>query len=109
MSVILESQPGDELIVIEAFHASPEGEKFSWETSHHFRVGERVRYLSFLHDQYYKDHPGLGWMVRFETADGKQYAATQTYFVTEECWQGLKKFFARRLLREPKYPKAPKQ
>ena len=107
MSVILESQAGDELIVIEAFNACPEGEAFSWEHSRPFRVGERVRYLGFLQDQYYKDHPGLGWVVRFETADGKPYAATQTYFVTEECWQGLKKFFARRLLREPKPRKTP--
>jgi len=102
MSVILESQSGDELVVIEAFHASPEGEGFAWETSRHFRVGERVRYLGFLQDQYYRDHLGLGWVVRFEAADAKTYLATQTYFVTEECWQGVKKFFARRLLREPK-------
>ena len=42
-----------------------------------------------------------GWMVVFETADGKRYAATQTYFVTTECWKTIKQFFARRLLREP--------
>ena len=108
MSVILESQPGDELIVIEAFHAAAEGERFSWENSRHFRIGERVRYLGFLQDQHYKDHPGLGWMVRFQAADSKPYLAAQTYFVTEECWRGLKKFFARRLLREPKSRKAPR-
>jgi hypothetical protein len=102
MSVIIDSQPGDEVIVIEEFHASPEGESFSWETSRRFRVGERVRYAGFLQDQYYKDHPGLGWTVRFEASDGKRYAATQTYFVTEDCWHGLKRFFARRLLRDPK-------
>lgn len=106
MSVILESQPGDELINIEEFNGSPEGTPFSWETSRRFRIGERVRYVSFFQDQHYKDHPGLGWMVIFEAADGKRYAATQTYFVTEECWRGLKKFFAKRLLREPKRPKA---
>jgi hypothetical protein len=108
MSVIVDSLAGDELIVLEAFHACPEGEAFSWENSHHFRVGERVRYLGFLQNQHYKDHPGLGWTVRFQLADGKKYVATQTYFVTEECWQGLKKFFARRLLREPKSRKTPK-
>jgi hypothetical protein len=67
-----------------------------------------VRFLGFVQDQYYKDHPGLGWTIRFEAADRKRYAATQTYFVTEECWQGLKKFFARRLLHEPKRRKTPK-
>jgi hypothetical protein len=108
MSVILESQAGDELITIEAFHASPEGEPFSWENSRRFRVGERVRYLGFVQDQYYKDHPGLGWTIRFEAADGKPFAAAQTYFVTEECWQGLKRFFARRLFHEPKSRKTTK-
>lgn len=107
MSVILESQAGDELIILEEFHASPEGMPFSWETSRRFTIGERVRYVSFFQDQHFKDHPGLGWMVLFEGADGKRYAATQTYFVTEECWQGLKRFFAKRLLRDPKRRRAP--
>jgi hypothetical protein len=108
MSVIQESQAGDELIAIQEFHASPDGEPFSWETSHRFRVGERVRYLGFRQDQHYKDHPGLGWTVRFEAADGRCYAATATYFVTEECWQGLKQFFAQRRPRAPKRRNAPK-
>jgi hypothetical protein len=108
MSVILESQAGVPLIIIEEFHASPHGEPFAWETSRRFRVGERVRYVSFFQDPHDKDLPGLGWMVVFDAADGKRYAATQTYFVTEECWQGLKKFFARRLLREPKPRTTPK-
>ncbi len=102
MSVIQESQAGDEIIIIQEFNASPEGLPFSWETSHKFPVGERVRYVRFAQDQHYKDHPGLGWNVVFEAADGKRYVATQTYFVTEECWQGLKTFFAKRLMREPK-------
>jgi hypothetical protein len=105
MSVIVDSQAGDNLIIIQAFHASPDGEPFAWETSRHFRVGERVRYVGFFQDQYYRDHPGLGWTIRFEAEGGKQYTATQTYFVDEECWQGLKRFFARRLLREPKTPR----
>ena|SRR5437764_678523 len=106
MSVILESQAGDELIIIEDFHGSPQGETFSWDTSHRFRVGERVRYVSFFQDEPFKDHPGLGWMIVFDAADGKRYAATQTYFVTEDCWERLKKFFARRMLREPKRRKS---
>ena len=104
----LESQAGNELIIIAPFCASPDGECFSSETWYEFRIGERVRYLGYFQHQHYKDLPGLGWMVRFEAANNKQYAATQTYFVTEDCWQGLKKFFVRRLLREPKSRKAPK-
>ena len=107
MSVIQESQAGNELIILERFHGSPYGEPFSWETSRQFRIGERVRYVSFFQDPHDKDVPGLGWMVIFDAADGKRYAATQTYFVTDNCWRGLKKFFARRLLREPKRHPSP--
>jgi hypothetical protein len=101
MSVIQEAQAGDELVTIEEFNASPHGESFSWETSRRFRIGERVRYVSFFQDQHFMNHPGLGWMVVFSAADGKRYAAMQTYFVTADCWEGLKRFFAKRLLRDP--------
>jgi hypothetical protein len=94
MSVILEAQIGDNLVNIVEFHASPEGKPFSWKTSRKFAVGERVRYEDFYADQHYKNHPGLGWMVIVKAEDGKRYAATQTHFVTEECWQGLKAHFA---------------
>jgi hypothetical protein len=107
MNVILESQSGDALICIQEFLATPEGVPFSSKKSHTFRIGERVRYVSFRQNEHLKDSPA-GWQAIFEAADGKRYAATQTYFVTEECWQGLKKFFARRLLREPKPRTTPK-
>src|SRR5438132_8676634 len=106
MSVIIESQAGDELVCIEQFSATAQGVPFSWDTCHTFRVGERIRYVSSYRDEHFKDHP-VGWMVVFDAEDGGRYAATQTYFVTEECWQGLKKFFARRLLREPRRRKNP--
>jgi len=105
MSVIIESQPGDELICIAEFSGPPQGATASWETDRTFRIGERIRYVSSYRDEHFKDHP-VGWMVVFDAADGKRYAATQTYFVTEECWERLKKFFARRLLREPKHRKS---
>ena len=105
MSVIGESQPGDDLMVLQEFNASPHGELFSWKTSRKFRVGESVRYVSFAQDQHDKDVPGLGWKVLFEAADGRRYAATQANFVTEECWRGLKRFFAKRLMQEPKRKK----
>ncbi len=101
MNVILESQRGDELICTQEFSACPEGMRFSSERSHTFFIGERVRYHSFRQNQDLKDSPA-GWMVLFDANDGKRYAATQTYFVTEECWNGLKKLFAKQLLRESK-------
>ena len=107
MSVINESQLGDELVCIMEFSGPPEGARPSLETERTFRIGERIRYVSYRQDQNLKDNP-VCWMVIFDAADGKRYAATQTYFVTEECWQRLKKFFAKRLLREPKRRKAPR-
>jgi hypothetical protein len=106
MSVINDSQAGDELICLEEFTGPPIGVRPGPETSRTFRVGERVRYVSFYRDQNLHDNP-VCWMVIFDAANGKRYAATQTYFVTEDCWQGLKKFFAKRLLREPKKQRSP--
>lgn len=106
MSVILESQHGDELICIERFSAPLEGKRACREAWRTFRIGERVRYQGFFQSDNRNDKP-VSWMVRFDAADGQRYAATQTYFVTTECWEGLKRFFARRLLKDPKHRKAP--
>lgn len=99
MSVILECQPGDEFVCIQEFHASPDGESFSWDTCRKFRVGDRLRFVTFRQQASLQNHSS-DWQVIFTAADGQKYAATQTYFVTEEAWQGIKKHFARRLLRE---------
>lgn len=108
MSVIMESQPGDPFVCIGEFHACPEGERFSLDASRKFRIGERLRYVSFRQSPNLKDH-AAGWLVVFEAADGKRYAATQTYFVTEETWERIKKYFARRLLREPQKRRPPQK
>ena len=94
MSVINESQAGDELVCLEEFSAPPQGSWHSPATDHTFRVGERVRYVSFYRHQNLANNP-VCWMVVFDADDGKRYAATQTYFVTADCWQGLKEHFAR--------------
>jgi hypothetical protein len=99
MSAILEAQVGDEIVCIAEFSASPEGEGFTWESSRTFHIGERVRYAGFYQDDHFKDHPS-GWMVLFDVSDGKRYQGTQTYFVTVDCWRNLKRFFARRLLKD---------
>jgi hypothetical protein len=107
MSVIFESQPGDELICIISFFVPPKGAVPSWETAREFRVGERVRYTGFRHERGPEyDHP-TDWMVDFDAADGQRYSATHTYFATIECWEGLKKYFARQLLKEPRRPRRP--
>ena len=101
MSPILEARVGDEIVCIGEFSASPHGEGFSWATSRTFRIGERMRYAGYFRDDHFKDHPA-GWMVLFDAADGKRYSATQTYFATLDCCAGLKRFFARRLLKDPR-------
>ncbi len=88
MSVIIESQPGDKLVCIASFSAAPKGEPFVWETSRTFKIGERVRYLSHYREERDKDYPA-GWLVVVKAADGKEYAATQTYFVTRAVWRNL--------------------
>jgi hypothetical protein len=92
LNVSLEYLPGEEVICIQAFHASPDGEGFSWQASREFHVGERLRFLGSRQNPHLKDRPN-GWLVIIETADSKRYAATQTYFVTEECWRGIEQFF----------------
>ena len=106
MSVILECLPGDEFVCLAEFHGSPDGEPFSWDTSRKFRVGERLRFVAARQHHNLKGQPG-GWQVVFDAADGKRYAATQLYFVTQEAWQGIKRYFARQLLKEPKRSSSP--
>ncbi len=95
MSVIIESEKGDQLVCIEEFEGPPQDVRPSPQTNRTFNIGERVRYLGFYRHLNLADNP-VCWMVIFEAADGKRYAATQTYFVTEDCWQNLSQHFARK-------------
>jgi len=98
MNVITESEVGDGIVIIQEFHASPYKQPFSWKTCRRFQVGESVRFSGYYQDQHFKNHPGLGWTIIFEVADGKRYAATQTYFVTQECWKRLGRYYSKVLL-----------
>jgi len=103
MSAILETQPGEELVCIEQFSVLPRGSARQVRARRNFRIGERVRYLGYYHDENLKDNPA-GWMVIFEAENPKnanQYAATQTYFMTIDQWVALKRYFAKTLMREP--------
>ena len=101
MSPILEAQVGDEIVCIGEFSASPHGEGFSWATSRTFRIGERIRYAGYFRDDHFKDHPA-GWMVLFDAADGKRYSADPDLLCDAGLLRGLKRFFARRLLKDPR-------
>ncbi|MFO0966506.1 MAG: hypothetical protein U0793_13100 [Gemmataceae bacterium] len=88
MSVILESCPGDTVVCIQAFNASPKGQPFSWETSRLFRVGEKALYRGAEENPNFRNRPN-GWMVVFEAADGREYQASHLYLTTEEAWQKI--------------------
>src|SRR5260370_42464057 len=101
MSVILECQSGDEFVCIQEFHASPEGEGFSWDTSRHFQVGDRLLYRGCRQEPHYKNRSN-GWPALLEASDSKIYTAPQPDFVTSECERAVKKNFATRLQVEPR-------
>jgi hypothetical protein len=68
-----------------------------------FNVGERVRYITFFYTPTPVDNP-IGYMAVFEPldkADKYRYAATQDYFVTPDCWEGLREYFASTSATEP--------
>jgi hypothetical protein len=102
MSAILETQPGGELVCIMPFSVIPNDAR-PGTNRRSFRIGERVRYVGYYQDKNLADNPA-GWMVLFELDEPKgsrRFAATQTYFVTTESWEALKKYFAKGLMREP--------
>jgi hypothetical protein len=102
MNVITESEIGDRILIIQEFNASPYKEPFSWKTCRQFNVGESVRFSGYYQEQHFKGHPGLGWMIIFEASDGKRYGAKHTFFVTKECWTGLRRYFSKALLSKPR-------
>jgi hypothetical protein len=102
MSVITETEPGGEIICILSFSARPRDSNNGPMpgTRREFQVGERLRYISSFLKETPEDNP-TGHMVVFEPCDGRdrnRYAATQDYFVTLECWEGLRKHFASTLV-----------
>jgi hypothetical protein len=101
MSAITETEPGCEMVCIVDFSARP-------RDSHNrslpgprrdFRVGEHVRLVAAFFKDIPADNP-TGYMAIFEPLnieDHCQYAATQDYFVSLDCWDGLERFFRSRV------------
>jgi hypothetical protein len=61
-------------------------------------MGERVRFVTSFFKNTPADNP-TGEMAVFESLDRRdqsRYAATQKYFVTLDCWEGLRRHFGRR-------------
>jgi hypothetical protein len=86
------------MVCILAFSARPRGPDHQALSGprREFHVGERVRYLASFFKNTPEDNP-TGYMADFEPldrGDGHRYAASQNYFVTLDCWQGLREHFA---------------
>jgi len=94
----METEPGGEMICILGFSARPRGlddQPIPGERRS-FYVGERVRYVTFFYKKTPEDNP-TGYMAVFEPLDPddkNRYAASENYFVTLDCWEGLRKHFA---------------
>jgi hypothetical protein len=99
MSAITETEPGGDMVCILGFSARPRGldDQLIPGPRRRFSVGERVRYLTFFYTPTPEDNP-VGFMAVFQAldeADKNRYAATQDYFVTMDCWEGLRQHFAK--------------
>ena len=93
MSVLLESQPGETIVCIQEFHASPDGEPFSWETSQTFSAGAKLTLLRGARNPKFPNHPNE-WMVVFQNVDG-------IYFVTADAWHRIGQIFGSNETVEP--------
>jgi hypothetical protein len=101
MGVISETEPGGEMVCMIGFAARPRSVDNApvSEKRRKFSVGERVRYITSYYKGTPEDNP-TGHMVVFQPLDPEdtnRYAATQDYFVTLDCWDGLEHYFTSRL------------
>jgi hypothetical protein len=100
MSAITETELGGEMVCIVEFSARPRDSENRPLTGprREFRVGEHVRFVG----SFFKDSPAdnpTGHMAVFEPLDeGGQgpFVATQSYFVSLDCWAGLERYFRAR-------------
>ncbi len=101
MSAVTETERGGELVCILEFSARPRdaGRNPIPGERRVFHVGERVRLLDSFDRRTPEDNP-IGPMAVFEPweADGNLYEATASYFLTTDCWEGLRDYFAQSLL-----------
>jgi hypothetical protein len=97
MSATSETEPGGEMVCIVAFSARPRDSenRLAPGPRREFRVGEHVRLVS----SFFKDSPAdnpTGSMAVFEPIgeEGRgPFVATETYFVSLDCWAGLEDYF----------------
>lgn len=93
--VISEARTNDKIYCIQSFESVPLGVPFSFNhgLERTFDIGEEVEYTGYRADKEFADKPGLGWLLTFLANDDIEYAAHPQYFVTEETWKSLGRFF----------------
>jgi hypothetical protein len=98
MSAITETEPGGEMVCIIDFEARPRDDNGRpiAEQRRSFSTGEHVRYLGHIFVDAPDDNPG-GYLAILQPLDPQnqhRYGATESYFVTLDCWEGLRRYFA---------------
>ena len=102
MSAISETEPGGEMVCIVEFEARPRDEENRPipGARRRFCTGEHVRYVRQFFVSTPEDNP-IGHMAIFEPLDPKdktRYGAAQDCFASLERWEGLKSYFANKLV-----------
>src|SRR5262245_8756520 len=96
MSVIIESQLGDPIVIISDFVACKLGVEFDWAKAREFKVGDVVFFVDYYKDtEQRQDY--ISWVIVFRDESGKLYAAIQNYFVPMDTWKGISEYFQRKV------------
>ena len=98
MGAISEAEPCGEMVCIVGFEARPRDDNNQPVAGKRrsFSTGEHVRYLRQFFVNTPEDNP-IGHMAIFEPLDPNdknRYGTTQDYFVSLECWENLRSYFA---------------
>jgi hypothetical protein len=92
MSVSNECKRGDSIYIIESFTEPVIGINglVSIDKSYEFKVGDKVIFL----DWYYESVGDNEYtFIKFQDTNGRVYSAVESNFVTEDVWEGLKRYF----------------
>lgn len=95
MSVIMESQEGDSIVIVKGFCGCEYGTQFYWEKARCFEVGEIVYFVDdYKNKNERQDY--LAHKVIFKTEDGKIYSAVQICFMTLDEWNNVEEYFKKK-------------
>ncbi|MFD0675601.1 MULTISPECIES: hypothetical protein [unclassified Paenibacillus] len=93
MSVSTECRKGDLIYVIDGFIAKTsidENSNFDKPHLKELKVGEFVYFLDWTNKQIGDNFYSI---IRYKDKSGEELEAVETYFVTEDVWNGLREYF----------------